>query len=116
MAEPVVPARRHSRLNAVAAWIGIVAGSVFIVGAIFFSGFFMGLVAGHGGHGHHHGGHRGGGEMVHHQGPGLMFPGPMFRPGPGMFPGGPGWPGGFQGGQGGQGGQGPTGAPTPPGR
>ena len=43
---PTVVERRHGRLNQVAAWIGVVAGSVFIVAAIFFSGFFMGLVAG----------------------------------------------------------------------
>jgi hypothetical protein len=107
--EPVVVERKPSRLNQVAAWIGIAAGSVFIVGAIFFSGFFLGLVAGHGGHGGH-GHHRGGQESsMHHQGPPMMFPGPMMRPGQGFeFPGG---------GPGGQAGQPPTsGTQTPPGR
>ena len=41
---------RRSRLNAVAAWVGIVAGVVFIVAVIFFSGFVLGA---------HSGGHRG---------------------------------------------------------
>jgi hypothetical protein len=118
--------RRPSRLNAVAAWVGIVAGIVFIVAVIFFSGFALGA---HSGGGHHrwgggHGDHRGGGEMHRGgqgMGPGMgpaMGPGmgPMFRPGPGfIFPTGPGGPGGF--GPGGPGGQeqtpGST-APTPP--
>jgi hypothetical protein len=113
---PTVVERRHGRLNKVAAWIGVVAGTVFIVGAIFFSGFFMGLVAGHGGG--HHGHHGGGGqsEWHHHHGGPDGFQG---RPGPGWpggFPGGFGGPGGF--GPGGPGGpdQGPNSAPTPPGR
>ena len=33
------PLRRRGRLNLVAAWVGIVAGVVFIVAVIFFSGF-----------------------------------------------------------------------------
>ena len=44
---------RRSRLNAVAAWVGIVAGTVFIVAVIFFSGFILGAHAGGGHHGHH---------------------------------------------------------------
>jgi hypothetical protein len=32
---------RPSRLGQAAAWVGIVAGVVFIVGAVFFSGFFL---------------------------------------------------------------------------
>lgn len=36
----VAPAR-HSRLNQALAWVGIVAGGIFIVAAIFFSGFFL---------------------------------------------------------------------------
>ena len=122
--EPVVVERKHSRLNQVAVWIGIVAGSVFIVGAIFFSGFFLGLVAGHGygGHGGHGGHHRGGSETsMHHQGQGPMFPGSMhpgftFPGGPGGFPGGgPGGGPGMQGPQGPQSAQPSTSAaPTPP--
>ncbi len=37
---------RRSRLTAVAAWVGIVAGVVFIVAVIFFSGFILGAHAG----------------------------------------------------------------------
>src|SRR6478609_3324957 len=78
--EPVVVERKHGRLNQVAVWIGIVAGSVFIVGAIFVSGCFLGLVAGHchGGHGCYVGHHPGASETsMHHQGQGPMFPGSM---------------------------------------
>lgn len=32
---------RPSRLNQVLAWVGIVAGGLFIVAAIFFAGFFL---------------------------------------------------------------------------
>ena len=35
------PEHRPSRLNKALAWVGIVAGGLFIVGAIFFSGFFL---------------------------------------------------------------------------
>jgi hypothetical protein len=93
--------RRPSRLNVVAAWVGIVAGVVFIVSIIFGTGFILGA---HSSGGHHRGdfGDRSG-RMEIHQGPPM---GPMFRPGPGfIFPGGPGGfpggPGGFPGGQGG---------------
>ena len=89
--------RRSGRLNAVAAWVGIVAGVVFIVAVIFFSGFFLGA---------HSGGHRGG---WHHGDRdrefGMMHPGPppMFQMGPGgnrpWPPFGPGGPN-FQGPQG----------------
>ena len=41
--------RRPSRLNQVAAWVGIVAGIVFIVGSVFFTGFILGHRGGHGG-------------------------------------------------------------------
>jgi hypothetical protein len=86
-----VEPRRHGRLNAVAAWVGIVAGVVFIVAVIFFSGFVLGA---------HSGGDRGGGHggrdhgfMMHRDGPP-----PMFQMGPGgnrpWPPGGPGGPGG----------------------
>lgn len=87
------------RVNAVAAWVGIAAGSVFIVAVVFFSGFVIGA---HSGGGHHRGGHgdgRGGGQMHGEQGP-------MLRPGPG-FPGGPG-------GQGPDGSRGPGQQPGPP--
>jgi hypothetical protein len=63
---------RRSRLTAAAAWVGIVAGVVFIVAVIFFSGFILGKNAG---------GHRGGpphGDrdvaIFHRGGPPPMFP------------------------------------------
>jgi hypothetical protein len=81
----------------VAAWVGIVAGVVFIVAVIFFSGFILGAHSGgHRGGWHHGGGHHGF-AMMHHGGP------PMFQMGPGgdrpRSPFGPGGPGGpnFQG-------------------
>ena len=77
---PVVD-RRPSRLNQVAAWVGIIAGIVFIVGSVFFTGYFLGR---HGGGGWHHQrgpemGFRGGPPMMP-MGPGMMGPGR----GPGM--------------------------------
>jgi hypothetical protein len=65
---------RRNRLTAVAAWVGIVAGVVFIVAVIFFSGFILGSHSG--------GGHRGGwghGDRdrdfaIIHKGPPPMFP------------------------------------------
>jgi hypothetical protein len=72
----------------VAAWVGIVAGVIFIVAVVFFSGFFLGAHSGggHVGWGH---GHRHHGSMMHRGGP-PMFPmgprGDFDRPGPGMQP------------------------------
>jgi hypothetical protein len=77
---------RHRRLTAVAAWVGIVAGIVFIVAVIFFSGFVLGRHAGGGGW-HHGGGHH------HWQGAGMSHHGGQ-QMGPWRFPGGgPGGPG-----------------------
>lgn len=107
---------RRSRLNAVAAWVGIVAGVVFIVAVIFFSGFVLGArtAGGHHGWGHHRGGehafaqfHRGPPPMMFPMGP-REFPRPPFPFGPG----GPGGPGAEQPGPGGTG-QPPTSAPRP---
>jgi hypothetical protein len=115
---------RPSRLAVVALWVAIVAGIVFIVAVIFFSGFAMGRHAGGGGGHHHwngqqHGAH---GFAFHHPHPmgswGAWGPGPGGFPGgpgggPGGFPGGPGGgPGGYPGGPGGPGG--PTSIPAPP--
>ena len=48
---------RPNRLNQALAWVGIVAGVLFVVAMIFFSGFFIGgSVGGHYG-GHHRGYH-----------------------------------------------------------
>ena len=56
-ADPV-PARyehRPNRLYRALAWVGIAAGSLFIVATVFFSGYVLGQ---HGGGGMHHGQHR----------------------------------------------------------
>jgi hypothetical protein len=98
-APPPTPAepQRHSRLSAVAAWVGIVAGVVFIVAVIFFSGFILGAHSGgHRGGWHHGGGHHGF-AMMHHGGPPMFQMGPRGdRPWPPFGPGGPGGPN-FQG-------------------
>ncbi|MEH3138607.1 MAG: hypothetical protein PGN37_25060 [Mycobacterium kyogaense] len=75
MQPQTVYVERSSRLTKVAAWVGIVAGSLFIVVVIFGAGFFTGKAVGD-----HRGDNRGH-EM-------------MMRPGSAMFPMGP--PGGFQ--------------------
>jgi len=84
---PVVVGDKPSRLNQVAAWVGIVAGIVFIVGAVFFSGFFLGRHSGGEGFGGHH---RPPGPMMFHGGHG-DGPDGFGRP---DGPGGPGGPGG----------------------
>ena len=45
---------RPNRLNQALAWVGIVAGVLFVVAVIFFSGLFLGWSSGG-----HHGWHRG---------------------------------------------------------
>jgi hypothetical protein len=103
-AQPVVRDEpRRSRVTAAAAWVGIVAGVVFIVAVIFFSGFVLGSHSG----GHRgHDGHRGDqGSMMFHRGPP-----PMFQMGPrGQF-GGP----GMQFGPGGPGSEAPSGPSSGP--
>jgi hypothetical protein len=127
-----VPEHTHpkSRLSKVLTWVGIIAGSLFIVAIIFSTGFRIGLAVGsHGGgmghHRHHHdsgqmdrGGPQfgGGGGQWHQGGPGGQGgPGFVFPGGPGFFPGFPGSPGGpgFPGGPGGQGGAGGQGGQAP---
>lgn len=39
--DPAIAPVRPSRVNQALAWVGIVAGGMFIVAAIFFSGFFL---------------------------------------------------------------------------
>jgi hypothetical protein len=81
----------------VAAWVGIVAGVVFIVAVIFFSGFILGAHSGgHRGGWHHGGGHHGF-AMMHRGGPPMSQMGPgADRPWSPFGPGGPGGPN-FQG-------------------
>ena len=77
--EPVV-VHRAPRVFQAAAYVAIVAGTVFVLAVIFFTGFMLGKSTGHHGHhGHHHKHH----AMVHPH----RFGGP----------GGPGGPGGWQG-------------------
>ena len=78
-AEPAL--HRTPRVFAFAAWVAIVAGIVFIVAVVFFTGFILGRHAGHGGF-HHHKHHA---MMMHpHRfGPG----GPGGLGGPGGAPG-----------------------------
>lgn len=84
---PVVVNDRPNRLYQVAAWVAIVAGTLFIVATIFFAGFFIGRHSG----GCHH--HKGADKSQHHRPPmGSWPPGPGFGPGFGMGPGGPGAP------------------------
>ena len=77
------PARtRHesSGLYRLLAWVGIIAGVLFIVSVVFFSGFFLGKHSG-GGPGHHFGG---GMHFMHRGGPphgGPIGPGPWSGPG-----------------------------------
>jgi hypothetical protein len=74
--------RGSSRVLQVLAWVGIVAGVVFVVAVVFFSGFFLGRHAGGPGYGHF-GSHHGRGIHVFHRG-GPQPMGPMAR-----WPGGP---------------------------
>ena len=72
---------RRNRLSAVAAWVGIIAGIVFIVAVIFFTGFILGAHAGHGGGGGGwHRGHRDS-AMMEHGGPGMGPRGQRQGPG-----------------------------------
>ena len=68
---------RTPRVFQFAAWVAIVAGIVFIVSVIFFSGYVLGKHAGHGGF--HHGHHKHHAMMMHPRAP---------QGGPGATPGG----------------------------
>lgn len=80
---------RPSRLGQAAAWVGIIAGVVFIVAVILFSGFFLGLSSG-GPYSWHRGSNVGRDVSCPMMGSGgMMGPGGgMMGPG-GMGPGGP---------------------------
>jgi len=77
----------HSRLSQVVAWVVIVAGVVFVVAVIFFSGLFLGAASGDR-YGWHHGYGGGRGGTCPMMGPGGMMGPGMMGPG-GMGPGGP---------------------------
>jgi hypothetical protein len=101
-------AHRPNRLYQAAAWVAIVAGVMFIVGAVFFTGFALGRHSGGDGGWRHHRGdnsqfeRRGGPPMMQFP----MMPGPGGPgSGPGFAPGGPGGPG--------AGGPGATATPAP---
>lgn len=99
--QPAMDLPRHpSRLNQALAWVGIVAGGVFIVAAVFFSGFFLSWGIG----GHHAAqgqvdccsqmkadGQMAPGAMMGPGGPkapsGQTMPGMTMDPGKGMGPG-----------------------------
>ena len=83
---PVAARNRTPRVFQAAAWVAIVAGIVFIVSAIFFTGYTLGRHSGN--HGWHHG-HKQHAMMHHHRMGGPGGPGgPNWRGGPGG-PGGP---------------------------
>lgn len=94
LTERTAVAQERRIVNQVLAWTGIIAGAVFIVAVVFFSGFFIGRSTdGFGGdRGYHHGtpghGMMGPGMM----GPGMMGPSDQWGPGQ-MGPGGPSGPG-----------------------
>ena len=62
--EPSPAWERPSRLNQAAVWVGIIAGVVFIVAVVFFSGFFIGKHSG----GYFDRDHRGDGYGMYHGG------------------------------------------------
>jgi len=81
-----------SRLGQVAAWVLIIAGTVFVAAVIFFSGLILGWSSGSPYAWHHgyYGGHTGSCPMM---GPdGMMAPDGMMGPGAMMGPMGPGGP------------------------
>ena len=80
---PVDVVHRTPGVFQFAAWVAIVAGIVFIVSVIFFSGYILGKHSGHGHHGHRH--HAMMGHPHRFGGPG--GPGGQWGPGgPGAVP------------------------------
>src|SRR5262249_43736711 len=77
------------RVYRVLAWVGIVAGVVFVTAVVFCSGFFMGEHSGRG-HGHFAGHQSRGVHFFHRAGPPPAAPG--FGPGASMTPGSPSTP------------------------
>ena len=73
-------AHRPHRLYRAAALVGIIAGIVFITGAVFFTGFILGHQGGHGGHHMRMHNSEGPWRMGPPMGPGMMGPGMMAPP------------------------------------
>lgn len=71
-----VSVNRPNRLSQAAAVVGIVAGVLFIVAVIFFSGLMIGA-----GQGYHHGGYRGMSDDRPTSSCPMMGPGGMMEPG-----------------------------------
>lgn len=91
---PAPPPYKTPKVFLFAAWVAIVAGIVFIVAVIFFTGYSLGRHAGHGGfhhhkhhammmHPHRFGGPGGGPGATPPGGPASVTPG---APGPGQIP------------------------------
>ena len=73
----------ESQLNSILVWVGIVAGVMFIVALVFFSGFFIGRNSyGNFGGGYHQPGMMGPSQPgpYDHMWPGIMGPGGMMGP------------------------------------
>jgi len=103
-------AHRPNRLYQAAAWVAIVAGVMFIVGAVFFTGFALGRHSGNDGGWRHHRGDSA--QFERRGGPPMMMPFPMMPGGPGGPGSGPGFGPGGPGGPG-AGGPGATATPAP---
>lgn len=73
---------RPNRLGQAAAVVGIIAGILFIVAVVFFSGLMIGA-----GQGYHHGGYRGMSDDRSRSSCPMMGPGGMMGPGTNMGPG-----------------------------
>ena len=86
--QPKNSQHRTSRLNQALAWVGIVAGGLFIVAAVFFSGFFLSWSE-HMGMGHMSMGHGSSMDCCSQMKPGeqMMKPGEHMKPGAMMVPG-----------------------------
>lgn len=83
--ESLPPTTGYSRLFQVLAWVGIVAGVVFVVAVVFFSGLVVGWSSGGSWHRAH-----GGYSWQNGQGGPMMGYGGMMGPGVGSWPAGPG--------------------------
>lgn len=81
---PVVVAPKPNRLYQAAAWVAIVAGTLFIVGAVFCTGFVLGRHSDGSGYPGYH--RHGWSEMMMRPGGSMGQMGPMMHPGGPMGP------------------------------